>query len=309
MQAYPLITVVGGSGFLGRHLIKRLARAEYRVRVLCRDTIAAEYLRPAGPVGQVVLQYADVTKPETLKGKFDGSFAVINLVGILHESGKQSFKRVQAEGAKLVAEAAKAAGAQKFIHVSALGVERAKDSAYARTKLIGEEAVKHVFPDASIVRPSLLIGQEDRFFQRFARMSMITPFLPLIGGGNTKFQPVLVTDVADAIAELVVRDDAKGKTFELAGPEVMSFKQMLEKMIAVTKRRTRLISIPTPLASLMGAVAELSPFPPPITRDQVKLLKYDNVAGANALGFASLNITPHSVSAELPVLLDRYVKE
>lgn len=309
MKQYPLITVVGGSGFVGRHLIKQLAKTGYRIRVLCRDTVAAEYLKTAGNVGQITPQYADLTKPETLAGKFDGSWAVINLVSILHESGRQKFGRINVEGAKLVAGHARAAGAERFIHVSALGVDVASDSRYASTKKTGEDAVREAFPGVTILRPSLIIGPEDRFFQRFARMAFLAPALPLIGGGHTKFQPTLVTDVASAIMAALGTTASMGQTYALGGPEVLSFKEMLERMRTVINRHFLLLPLPTGIASLMGRVCTLLPFPPMITADQVKLLSYDNVVPAGHAGYESLGITPGSVTAALPSLLSRFIKE
>lgn len=309
MQQYPLITIVGGSGFLGRHVVKQLAAAGFRLRILSRDAVGAEFLKTAATVGQIATQYADITKPETLQGKFDGSWAVLNLVSILHESGRQQFKAINVEGARAIAEHAKKAGAERFIQISALGVERAGDTKYGSTKLAGETAVREAFPGATIFRPSLLIGPEDRFFQRFARMSLLVPALPLINGGKTKFQPTLVSDVALAITTALKLPETAGKTYELGGPEVLSFKDMLERMRAVINRRVCLVNLPGGMAKLAGALFGLWPFTPPLTVDQVKLLAHDNVVGAQALGYAALNIQPASVTAALPHLLARYTKQ
>lgn len=309
MQQYPLITIIGGSGFLGRHLVKQLAAAGFRLRILSRDAVGAEFLKTAATIGQIATQYADITRPETLAGKFDGSWAVINLVSILHESGRQRFAAINVTGARVVAEQAKAAGAERFIQISALGVEQATDTKYGRTKLAGETAVREAFPGATIIRPSLLVGPEDRFFQRFARMSLLAPALPLIGGGKTKFQPTLVNDVALAIATALNLPETAGKTYELGGSEVLTFKEMLERMRAVTNRRVCLLNLPAGMAKLAGMLFGLWPFTPPLTTDQVKLLKHDNVVSANALGYGALNIQPHSVTAALPHLLSRYIKQ
>lgn len=307
MQTYPLITIVGASGFVGRHLVKKLATRGYRLRVLSRDTVAAEFLKTAGSVGQVVPQYADITRADTLAGKFDGSWAVINLVSILHESGRQTFEAVNVDGAKAVAESARAAGAQRFVQISALGVQQAGDTRYGSTKHRGEAAVRAAFPGATILRPSLIIGPEDRFFQRFARMALLAPALPLIGGGKNKFQPVMVSDVADAIIAALDLPESTGKTYELGGNEVLSFKDMLQRMLAVTNRKKRLLTLPSGLAALMGRVASLLPGAP-LTADQVKLLRHDNVVTPGADGFAQLGLAPASVTAALPHLLSRFVK-
>lgn len=308
MTQYPLITVVGGSGFLGRHLIRHLARAGFRVRVLCRDSVAAEYLKTAGAVGQVVPMYADITKPETLAGKFDGSWAVINLVSILFESGRQRFQRINVDGARRVAEYAHAVGAARLIHVSALGVDATGDTQYGRTKKAGEDAVRAAYPSATIMRPGLLVGPEDNFFQRFARMGNIAPALPVVGGGKTLLQPTLVTDVAAAILQALSLPESAGQTYELAGPEAVSLRGWMERMRAITNRKYKLVTLPFSVASAMGRVCSVLPFPPVITADQVKLLKHNNVAREGAAGYAQLGLVPASVTTALPTLLSRFVK-
>ena len=306
--AYPLVTLVGGSGFVGRHTVKLFTEKGWRVRVLCRDTIAAEFLKTAGYPGQVVLDYADITRPQTLRDKFGGSDVVVNLVSILAESGRQKFAAINVAGAKAVAEQSLLVKATSFIQISALGIEKA-DAVYAKTKHAGETAVRAVFPGATILRPSLIIGPEDGFFQRFARMCMIAPYLPLINRGRTQFQPVLVEDVAQAIYVAATNNAFSGKTYELAGEYIYSFRQLLEKMIVVIKRPTRLLRLPNFIANMLGFVSELLPLPPVITRDQVRMLKFDNIATSGALNFSSLGIKPHSVEAALPELLSRYIKE
>jgi NADH dehydrogenase len=301
-----IVTIVGGSGFLGRHTVGRFAAAGWRVRVLCRDTVAAEFLKTAGHPGQVVLDYADITRPETLTGKFAGSDAVVNLAGILYQSGRQRFDTVQHQGARHVAEAAKAAGAKRLIHISALKAEAASHARYGLTKLAGEMAVRDVMPQATILRPSLIIGPEDGFFQRFGRMSMISPFLPLVAGGRTRFQPVLVTDVARAIFAAATQADAPGKTYEIAGDAIYTMRELMELLLRLTGRKNLLLSIPRPLASLMGFFCEILPFAPMITRDQVRLLQVDNVMSDAAMGLRDLGITPTAIDAELPHFLTRF---
>lgn len=308
MQRYPLITIVGGSGFVGRHTVKLLAAEGYRIRVLTRDSNAADYLKTAATIGSIASEYADITRPETLAGKFTGSDVVINLVSILHESGRQKFKAINVDGAAAIAAEAKKAGAKTFIQISALGIEAASNTQYASTKLAGEEAVRANFPSAIFLRPSLIIGPEDNFFQRFARMALLLPALPLIGGGKTKFQPILVTDVAHAILAAIRIPEAAGNTYELAGPQVYSFRALLELMASITKRKLRLVSIPTGFAKLKGLVCELLPFAPMITRDQVKLLAHDNVSHG-ALTAANLGIAPAAIDSALPAYLSRFVKE
>jgi len=213
-----------------------------------------------------------------------------------------------------VAAKAKRAGASSFVHISALGVDRSTaTTAYGRTKLAGEAAVREAFPGAAILRPSLIIGPEDGFFQRFGRMSLISPALPLIGGGKTLFQPVLVTDVAAAILASLKNTSARGKTIELAGPKTYSFRELMQLMGSITKRKSCLISLPTPLAKLqalgMEIVSKVTPFAPMLTRDQVKLLAHDNVATQGAPGFEALGLTPAAIESQLASYLARFIKE
>ncbi len=312
MQAYPLVTVVGGSGFVGRHVVKRLAQDGWRVRVLVRDTIAAEFLKPLGNPGQIAVEHADITRPATLHGKFVGSDAVVSLVSILYEKGWQRFDAINIAGAKAVANEARRAGATRLVHVSALGVERASDTRYGRTKLAGELAVREAFPGATFLRPSLIIGPEDGFFQRFARMQLLSPFLPLIGGGKTRFQPVLVTDVALAVARALKRPGSAGKTYELAGPKTYRMRELLRLMGTITHRPTRFLPIPRPIAQVMGLACEIKarllPLKPMITRDQVALLRHDNVASASAAGFSALGIEPQPIESQLPQFLARFIR-
>ncbi len=308
MQQYPLVTVVGGSGFVGRHAVKALAAAGYRVRVLVRDTVAAEFLKPCATVGQIAIEHADITRPETLAGKFAGSDAVVSLVSILYERGRQKFDAINVAGARAVAAEAAKAGARTFVHISALGIEQASDTRYGQTKMAGEAAVREAFPTAVILRPSLIVGPEDSFFQRFARLSMITPFLPLIDGGKTRFQPVMVTDVAQAILAAVRNPDAAGQTYALAGEKIYSFREMLEMLARIINRRPCLIFAPSCLVKIKAFFLELLPFAPLITRDQVKLLAHDNVVPEGAKTLADLGIEPASVEDTLPHLLSRYVR-
>lgn len=304
-----IITVVGGSGFIGRHLVQALCREGYMVRVICRDTVEAAFLKTFGQVGQVVLQHGDVTQPNTLVGAFAGSYGVVNLVGILRQSGRQKFKAVQTDGAKRVAEEAKKAGAERFVQISSIGADRAHDSNYAASKYAGEHAVRAVFPGTTILRASLVVGPEDNFFQRFARMAMTCGTLPLIGTGATRFQPVFVLDLVQAILASLTRADVLGSTYELGGPETYSFKELLELIGKITTRHVRLVRIPRVVASLQAGLLELLPFAPPITRDQIRLLKYDNVVAADAKGFRALNMTPVAITSVLPTLLARFMKQ
>lgn len=302
-----IVTVVGGSGFVGRHVVKALCNAGYTVRVLCRDTIAAAHLKTAGNVGQVVLQHADITRPASLHGSMTGSFAVVNLVSTLYSRGRQNFSALHVAGAEAIAKEAHAAGAERLIHVSALGVERAGDTQYGKTKKAGEDAVKAAFAYATILRPSLIFGPGDGFFDRFARMSLKAPALPLVGGGNTVFQPVYVEDVALAMIAALKQPASKEHTYVLAGPRRYSFKTMLTMMMDITKRHRMLAPLPNGIASVMGMLCSLLPFPPAITVDQVKMLKHDNVIQPGEQGMEALGLEPRALEPILPDILARYV--
>jgi uncharacterized protein YbjT (DUF2867 family) len=302
-----LVTIAGGSGFLGRHVVRELCARGYVVRVLCRDTIDAAFLKTCGVPGQVVLQYADITQPKTLEGACNGSFAAVNLVSILYANGRQNFQSVNVEGAETFAQEAARAGAERFVHISALGVDAPGNTAhYAKTKLAGEARVQAAFPAATILRPSLIFGHGDGFFERFARLSSFSPILPLIRGGHTKFQPVYAGDVAKAIASALEQADAPGKIYELAGPHIFTFRQMLEKLLAETGRKRCLVNLPGPIAYLKAALLECLPIAPPLTRDQVRMLKTDNIASGALPGLSELGITPAALETHLPDMLQRY---
>ena len=300
-----LVTVFGGSGFVGRHAVAHLARDGWQVRVAVRRPDEALFLKPAGVVGQITPLAANIRDQESVARAIAGADAVVNLVAILHESGKQRFQALQAEGAARLAEAARSTGARHFVQVSAIGADAASNSAYARTKAAGEQAVLRAFPQAVILRPSIIFGPEDGFFNRFAAMAMTSPFLPLIGGGRTRFQPVYVGDVAAAVAAALRLPAAQGKTYELAGPSIYTFRELLEIMLAEIGRKRLLLPIPFAVAGLMGAVMQCLPRPQ-LTMDQVRLLKRDNVAAPGALGLADLGIRPNGLELILPTYLDKF---
>lgn len=307
MAEQKIITIVGGTGFLGRYVVWQLAKAGYTMRVISRNPDAALPLKTAGAVGQIVLMSGNLAEPESFIGKLENSYAVINLVGILFESGGQKFTKLHAQGAEALAQMAYQAGAERFIHVSALGVDKASGSNYARSKALGEKAVLAAFPDATILRPSIIFGPEDNFFNQFATMASLFPALPLIGGGNTRFQPVYAGDVAKAIAACLTRPEVKGQTYELGGPYIYSFRQILEFILHTIGKDRTLMPIPSSIATVMGGVGELLPRPP-LTRDQVRLLQYDNVVSDNANRFADLGITPTAVESIVPEYLARFRK-
>jgi len=302
-----VITVIGGTGFLGRYIVKLLAGAGYTVRVVARNPNAALHLKTAGDVGQVVLTSGNLNNPESLADKLKGSYAVINLVGILYEGGRQRFS-LHAKGPEILAKLAKQAGVKRFIHMSSLGVDKAATSRYAQSKLQGEKALQAAFPEATILRPSVVFGPEDNFFNQFACMASLAPALPLIGGGKTRFQPVYVGDVARAVLACLRQDSTQGHIYELAGPQVYTFRQILEYIMNTIGKRRFLLPLPFPVASAMGAVAQWVP-KPPLTLDQVRLLKYDNVASANTHGFAQLGISPTAVEVIVPQYLSRFNKQ
>jgi len=322
------ITVFGGSGFIGRHLVRRLAASGSEIRVAVRDIEAAQYLKPAGEIGQVVLWQTDIKQPAQVASAIQGSDGVVNLVGVLSEWGGNTFSAVHTEGAKNIAEAATAAGVKDLVHVSAIGANKFGESLYARTKAMGEEAVLAAFPSATILRPSIIFGPEDGFFNMFAGIARFLPLLPifgcpvlpkisisgengltvavdLYGDGGTKLQPVYVGDVADAITATLENADTHGKTFELGGPTVYSYKQVMELLLRYTGRRKWLVPIPFGVAMIDAFFLQMLP-KPLLTCDQVTLLKTDNVVSTGAATFDALGINPVAAETILPTYLGRF---
>jgi len=300
-----LATVFGASGFIGRNIVQVLAARGFRVNAVCRDAEHAKFLKPMGTVGQVTPMRADVTDAAAVARAVAGADIVVNLIGILYQSGRNTFEAVQATAPGTIAKAAAAAGAHAMVHVSAIGADADSRSAYARSKAAGEAAVRAAFPTATILRPSIVFGPDDSFFNRFAAMAQVMPVLPLIGGGVTKFQPVYVDDVADATMAALDRSDAAGNTYELGGPTVYTFRQLLELMLVEIRRKRMLVSMPFWLASLQAAVLELLPVPP-MTRDQIELLKSDNVVSGGAKTLADLGIEATPLEIILPTYLDKF---
>lgn len=308
MLQNKLVVVFGGSGFVGRHVVRALVKRGLRVRVACRRPDLAGHLQPLGNVGQIHAVQANVRYEASVRAAVQGADCVINLIGILYESGKQRFDVVQTEGARLIAQAARDAGVPQFIQMSALGVDAA-DADYAASKRAGEEAVRAVYPDAIIFRPSIIFGPEDNFFNQFAALARIAPALPLIGGGQTRFQPVFVGDVAEAIARAIDGQAKSGQTYELGGAEIKTFKQILEYILEITGRSRLLIPVPWAVADLKAFFLQLLP-KPLLTRDQVKMLRTDNVVSAEALKkgltLSGLGITPTTIEAVVPQYLWRF---
>jgi len=317
IPAETLVTVFGGSGFLGRHLVRALARQGYRIRPAVRRPDLAGHLQPLGRVGQIHAVQANLRYPESVEAAVRGADVVVNLTGILFARGKQTFEAVQHQGADAVARAAAAQGA-RLIHVSALGADPDSTAAYARTKAAGEAAVLAAVPDATIFRPSIMFGPEDDFFNRFAALARVAPFLPLVGGGATKFQPVFVGDVAQAIARAVGGRAKGGTIYELGGPQVKTFKELMAYVLEVTGRKRLLLPLPFGLARLQAFFLQLAPtlsfgrFAPLLTQDQVELLRTDNIvsAAAQAEGrtIEALGIEPAAFEAIVPSYLWRFRK-
>jgi uncharacterized protein YbjT (DUF2867 family) len=304
-----LVTVFGGSGFLGRHVVRALAKRDYRIRVAVRRPELAGHLQPLGKVGQIHAVQANLRYPDSVASAMRDSHAAINLVGILAESGAQTFDAVQGSGAGSVAKAAGAVGA-RMVHVSAIGADEHSASRYARAKAAGESAVLAAISSATILRPSVVFGPEDQFTNRFASLARISPALPLIGGGLTKLQPVYVGDVATAVADAVGGKTKPGATYELGGPEVLTMREIMEIILATIERRRMLISLPFGLAKFQALLLQFAPGPLKLTPDQVMLLRSDNVvsdaAKSAGLTLEGLGITADSLEAIAPQYLWRF---
>lgn len=299
-----LVTVVGGSGFLGRYIVQRLAEAGLRVRVAVRHPETALFLKPLGSLGQVQLVHGNITSDAQMAAAFDGAAAGVNLVGILAESGKQRFDAVQAEGAGRAARAAAAAGVRHYVQVSAIGADAASPVPYVRSKAQGEAAVLAAIPTATILRPSLIIGPEDQFLNRFAAMARLSPVLPVIAG-NTRFQPVFVMDVAAAVVAALNSPAAAGRTYELGGADVLSFRAILAMINAETRQQRLLVEVPDLIAALMAKLGDVLPFMP-MTSDQLAMLGKDNVVTSGMPGLADLGVLPTPMAAFVPAMLERY---
>jgi len=302
METRKVATVIGGSGFLGRYIVKRLAAAGHITRVAGRDPERAMVLKPMGRVGQVVPLYANIGADGTLARAIEGADIVVNLVGILAERKSGDFDRLQAEGAGRVARLSAQYGARHLVHVSAIGADAASPAKYARSKAEGEKLVLAHFPQAVILRPSLVFGPEDQFFNRFAALAMISPIMPVIAG-SSRFQPVYVGDVADAAIAALSRPDAAGKTYELGGPKIMTFREILGWILAQIGRHRPLVAMPNAAAAFMARI----PFSG-LTHDQLLMLSRDNVADPALPGLADLGVVPTPIDLIVPGYLARYRK-
>lgn len=309
-EAAPgLITVFGGSGFIGSQVVQVLARRGWRIRVAVRRPDRAWKLQTAGHVGQIQAVRCDATDFDQVAAALHGADAAINLIGILYEAGARSFEALHVEAARNIATACAAARVDRLVHMSAIGASPEAASDYARTKAAGEMAAREAKPDTVVVRPSIVFGAGDGFLNRFAAMATMAPALPLIGGGHTRFQPVYVGDVAEAIVRAVERRDAAGRTFELGGPEVMTMEEVLKLVLRETRRRNGLIPLPFFAARMIGSFAQLTALvgiPPVLTRDQVVSLESDNVVAEGAEGLEALGVEPTGIEAIAPSYLWRY---
>lgn len=303
-MAAKLYTVFGGSGFIGRYVVQRLAAAGHRVRVAVRHPDQALFLKPLGAVGQVEPIAADLKHEASVERAVAGADGVVNLVGILYQSGSQSFQALQAQGAGLVALAAAKAGVRHLVHMSAIGADVESESRYGRSKAEGEKLVKEAFPNATILRPSIVFGKEDQFFNRFASLAKFAPVMPVFEG-QTKFQPVYVDDVAKAVVKALCEDGFEGQTYELGGPRHYSFKALLRYILDVTYRKRMLLDIPRPFAKIDAFFLGLLPRPL-LTLDQLAMLSNDNVVADGAKGLGDLGIDPTPVEAIVPKQLERY---
>jgi NADH dehydrogenase len=307
-----LVTVFGGSGFVGSQIVRALARQGLRVRVAVRRPGRGYRLRMLGDVGQVEVAQANIRDAASIERALDGAEACVNAVAVLYESGRQRFDALHVDGASAVARAAKAGGVERFVQISAIGADPASPAKYARTKAAGEAVAREAIPTVTVIRPSVIFGHDDAFFNRFAAMALISPVLPLIGGGGTRFQPVFVGDVAAAVSRALTDPAAEGRTYELGGPAIYTFKELMELLLKEIGRSRLLAPLPFPIAGLMGGAGDLLAatglVAPPITSDQVAMLRRDNVVTAGALGLADLGVAATAVEAIIPSYLYRFRK-
>ncbi len=298
-MSHKIVTIFGGSGFLGRYVVKQLSDAGYRIKIVSLNPYQGRYLKPAGTTGQINIVYGNIRNVQSVKANVKGSDIVINLVGILHSRGKKGFSSTHARGAEYLAKACAEEGVERLVHVSALGIDKPSGSRYARSKLNGEKAILNAYSNATILRPSIIFGQEDNFFNKFAFMTRYLPFLPLIGGGKTLFQPIYVDDVATAIIRCLQSPATQGHIYELGGPTIYSFKQLMQLVLRYTGKKRLLLPIPYVFASLISVLMSVMS-QPPLSHDQVKLLKVNNIVSSDMPGLKDLGIEPKPLEAIVP---------
>lgn len=299
------VAVIGGTGFIGRHIVEQLARKGARIKVMTRNADRAKFLKPMGDVGQISIMAGDALDDAALNTVLEGCDAVVNTVGILAESGKQTFAGLQAKLPSRIGAIAAKKGIASVVQLSAIGADANSPSVYARSKAMGESGLLKAFPGAVILRPSLLFGAGDGFFNRFAAMAVIAPGLPIIGGGKNKVQPVFVGDVAAAVITALSDDKTRGNIYELGGPDIMSFREVMSYILKSINRRRMLIPVPFGVMGLAATAFAILPNPP-ITRDQLKQLKIDNVVSANAKTLEDLGIQATTIELIAPSYLERY---
>lgn len=299
------IVLFGGAGFIGRYIVREAAKRGWQINIASRDPNAALYLKTCGSVGQIAPIFANISDDDSVRAAMRGADFVVNLCGILYETSRQKFDGVHRDGADRVARIAAEMGVQRLVHISAIGASSSSPASYAKSKAAGEEAVRNQMSDATILRPSIVFGPEDGFFNLFAGLARLSPFLPLIGGGSTRFQPVYACDVAEAVMAVLDSTDTAGKTYELGGPRTYTFKQLLQLILVEIGIKRPLIPLPWSMAMIQATFLGLLP-KPLLTRDQVKLLKADNVVSDDALGLKDLNIEPTAVEVIVPTYLRRF---
>jgi uncharacterized protein YbjT (DUF2867 family) len=305
IDSKTVITVFGGSGFVGRYIVRALAKTGARIRVAVRNPHTAIHTTTSGTVGQITPIFCNIRNYKSVEDALHGADIAINCVGILHPSGKQSFPAVQAQGAEHIAHAAMRLQLKRVIHLSAIGAAENSQSHYARSKGLGEQNMLRYFPKVTILRPSVIFGAEDNFCNRFAKMASLSPFLPLIGGGHTKFQPIYVGDVVDAVMSAINNEKTAGKIYEIGGSEILTFKQILEKICFHTKKPRLLLHVPFTFARIGAWFAEFLPNPA-ITNDQLILLEQDNIASPLLGSLRDLGVKPRTMDSILPTYLQRY---
>ena len=302
-----IATIFGATGFIGRHLIRRLTEKDFRIIVATRSPYLHGYLKPLGDPGQIDLERVNLFDEKTLKVLLKNSNVVVNLVGILYETRKQKFENIHSKFPELLSKLCNEHGIEKFIHLSALGINEDVKSMYMRTKLQGEKNILNNFDNSIILRPSIVFGPEDNFFNQFASLSQFLPFLPMIGGGQTKFQPIYVGDVAKAIATILETEEIDNKIYELGGAEIFTFQQLMNILLKEIQKRRFLIPIPFSIAKFMARILQLFP-KPLITTDQIEMLKEDNVVSNNYGTLLDLNIEPATIESILPHYIYRFRK-
>ena len=300
-----IATIFGATGFIGRHLIRRLTEKDFRIIVATRSPYLHGYLRPLGDPGQIDLEKVNLFDEKTLRVLLKNSHVVINLVGILYETRRQKFENIHSKFPELLSRLCNEYGIEKFIHLSALGINENVKSEYIRTKLQGEKNILNNFDKSIILRPSIVFGPEDNFFNQFASLAQFLPFLPLIGGGQTKFQPIYVGDVAKAIVAILQKEEIDNKIFELGGTEIFTFQELMNILLKQIKKRRFLIPVPFSIAKFGARILQMFP-KPLITTDQIEILKQDNVVDSNYATLKDLNISPKTIESILPKYIYRF---